>query len=128
MAIMSGIEANVGIICASVPALKALGTRLVPKFLSSRLYGRSKIFEGGRYFRQKNPGASGSGTPRIGPRHVSGSETTVSARPQITIKQSFEMNTIKADETGLGIDGIKGRESGWEVSCYAPAMLRGREP
>lgn len=42
IAIWSCIEINVGIICASVPALKALVVRLAPKLVLSNIYHRSR--------------------------------------------------------------------------------------
>lgn len=112
--------------CASVPALKALGVRVLPKLLLSNLYARSRTPGGGRYIKQKN--TSGTGPRSSGVPDASSSDTTSCTKPQITIEQSFEMNTIRAQGTGEERNARHERSNSREVSCYAPAVLRGPEP
>ncbi|KAI9150321.1 LOW QUALITY PROTEIN: Satratoxin biosynthesis SC0 cluster protein [Paramyrothecium foliicola] len=127
IAIWSGIEIYVGIMCASVPALKALGVRLIPKLLLSNLYARSRTPGGGRYVRQKNPSGDDSRHPSR-TAGISSTETATSAKAQITIEQSFEMSTIRAEEMDLSRRNGTGQESGLEVSCYAPGVLKNEVP
>lgn len=115
IAIWSCIEINVGIMCASVPALKALAVRVFPKFVLSNLYARSKTPYGGRYGRQP----SGTDASR-------GAESSTHDRKksQITVQQSFEMNAMTVREAEVvSQDGsekdLVTSGSGWRADCYA---------
>jgi hypothetical protein len=118
IAIWSGIEINVGIICASIPALKTLGVRVLPKLLLSNLYARSRTPSGGRYIKHRNESISAAASRGIPDTPASDAATT---KPHITIEQSFEMNTISAPDAAQVREPRRDRDSVWEVSCRPAA-------
>jgi hypothetical protein len=103
IAIWSCIEINVGIVCASVPALKALAAKVFPKILLSGIYSRSR-FRNGRYVRQHsendNEASGGGAGAQDGGSSASSSDPKSAKRPHqhITVQQSFEMNTFATTE------------------------------
>ncbi|KAK0728827.1 hypothetical protein B0T26DRAFT_638721 [Lasiosphaeria miniovina] len=96
IAIWSSIEINVGIICASLPALKPLAAKLFPRLLLSGLYARTKEAapSGGR---EAVGGSSGSGS-HGGRRsdHTASEDAHSGHRAEIRVSQSFEMTSAPA--------------------------------
>lgn len=92
IAIWSCIEINTGIVCASVPALKAMAAKVFPKILSSGIYSRSR-FRNARYIRHE--GGDNGSVPPDGPEQPVSNDSS-SKTPRITIEQSFEMNSINS--------------------------------
>ncbi|KAK3373147.1 hypothetical protein B0T24DRAFT_527497 [Lasiosphaeria ovina] len=96
IAIWSSIEINVGIICASLPALKPVADKLFPRMLLSGLYARTKeaARSGGR---EAVGGFSGSGS-HSGRRskHVASKDAYSVHRAEIRVNQSFEMTSAPA--------------------------------
>ena len=109
-----------GIICASVPALKPLVTQVFPKIVLSDFYSRSKNSHG-RYVQHSsgidNPGQGGSAATR--------SDVSASKRPGIIVQQTFEMNAMPAasapEPEALSNDGSENNlvQNGRRTDCYA---------
>ena len=113
IALFSGLEINVAIICASVPALKPLVVKMFPKMLLSDLYARSK--------RAYYPGAENIGT-------TSGTGNTRSqtqgTRTDIKVVQSIEMKSVPTTGYEEGKTSRDGSEknlvtSTWQADCYS---------
>ncbi|KAK3377461.1 hypothetical protein B0H63DRAFT_477246 [Podospora didyma] len=150
IAIWSSIEINVGIICASIPALKPLAVKLFPRMLLSNLYARTK---GAAYYAGRSGGKGGnrshSGTG--GSRHMAGGSGQTSGMRSgnnrttevIQIKQSFEMTSVPAtavDDAGRNVaavdieDGKTSRDgseknlvgSSWQDEYYKKVTISSR--
>ena len=109
MAIWSAIEINVGITCASVPALKPLIVRWFPGLLPSTVRSRT-----GRTGFQRND----YGKPLTLPLKVDAKE------PGITIEQTIEMHAVPAaNDRKPSCDGSEKalvEQAGWHTAeCSA---------
>ncbi|KAJ5899244.1 hypothetical protein N7495_003988 [Penicillium taxi] len=120
IAIWSGIEINLGIICASVPTLKPLASRLLPKLLSYDLYNTSgRAYGGDRSTRIKVTGDYGRHT-RLEESQKTAIDTT------IMVEQSIELRTVAApcteDSDKLSQDGSQNElvdGTGWHSAKLA---------
>ncbi|KAF4506510.1 hypothetical protein G6O67_006589 [Ophiocordyceps sinensis] len=114
IAIWSGLEINVAIVCASVPALKPLFVKFFPQIISS-LGDSAKRSRGGR-------SAHGSA-----PRREQGGDDDCRASPlEIKVQQSFEMRAVAANaDADADADDdseknlVRGSERVWSAACFA---------
>jgi hypothetical protein len=111
IAIWSCLEINIAIICASVPALKALFIKIIPKLGS--LHSSAKRYGNGtngtlplHSFDNRDPGAS----------HSDRSDKT--GKMEIKVHQSIEMKTLPAEEQDT--DSEKNLvTTSWMADCYS---------
>ncbi|KAK3686129.1 hypothetical protein B0T22DRAFT_538324 [Podospora appendiculata] len=118
IAIWSGLEINVAIMCASVPALKPLVVKFFPKMLLSELYARTK---GAAYYANHKAGTAGGGSNTGGSNAGSrqdhlrsgggrgGSALRSANRAEIQVEQSFEMKSVPM--TAMDLDDGGGKTS-----------------
>ncbi|KAJ4190648.1 hypothetical protein NW759_016713 [Fusarium solani] len=113
IALWSGLEINVAIICACVPALKPLFVRAFPRLISSFISST----------KTSKPNLSTHGILPLG--RVDGRNTGAIDKEDndmaIQVRQSFEMKAVSADrDDGSDKNLVPGPESStWTIECYA---------
>ncbi|KAM5349038.1 hypothetical protein ACJ41O_008861 [Fusarium nematophilum] len=118
IAIWSGLEINISIICACVPALKPLFIRAFPRFLSS--LGHSK---------RSNPHSSTHGNlPLDSIGHQDPQPTDIEDNGiVIRVHQSFQMQALPIDRDDASDKNLvpDPRSSTWTTSCSSAYRNRG---
>ncbi|KAF9872151.1 hypothetical protein CkaCkLH20_10488 [Colletotrichum karsti] len=108
IAVWSGLEINIAIICASVPALKALFIKIIPKLgtyknYSKTPYGRSTA---GNLQLQSFDKRSRNFSQRDADK----------TKMEIQVQRSIEMNVIPIEDDDSQKDLVT---NGWAAGCYA---------
>lgn len=109
IAIWSGLEINVAIICASVPALKPLFVKFFPQMISSL----------GDSAKRSRTGRSAHGSaPR---RDQSGDHDFKASPLEIQVQQSFEMRAVANDADDDSERNLVTTPHGpvWTAACFA---------
>ncbi|KAH9231968.1 hypothetical protein K456DRAFT_1870072 [Colletotrichum gloeosporioides 23] len=108
IAVWSGLEINIAIICASVPALKALFIKIIPKLGTYKKYSKNPY---GRSTTGNLPLRSFD--KRTGNFSQSGKD---SSKMEIQVHRSIEMNVMPIEDDDSQKDLVT---NGWAAGCYA---------
>ena len=123
IALWSGLEINIAISCASVPQLKAMFVKVIPKlttyYSSSNGYGNGAS-ERGTGARGTQPHRSQTG------KNASATATADKENPNertkggIMVERAFEMQSIPVPDDGSEQNLVV---NGWNADCYAKEDL-----
>ncbi|RYP59457.1 hypothetical protein DL770_010194 [Monosporascus sp. CRB-9-2] len=130
IALWSGLEINIAIACASVPQLKAMFVRIIPKLSyysgSRTLYGTGASGGGGHNgaggSRGTHPhhrsGAGGKSATEMATGHHDGEDPHELNKDQggILVERAFEMQSMPAAEDGSEENLVA---NSWNVGCYS---------
>ncbi|KAL0932704.1 uncharacterized protein CTRU02_211667 [Colletotrichum truncatum] len=108
IAVWSGLEINIAIICASIPALKALFIKIIPKLGTYKKYSKNPY---GRSTTGNLPLQSFD--KRTGNFSQRGKENN---KMEIQVQRSIEMNVIPLEDDDSQKDLVT---NGWAAGCYA---------
>ncbi|RYP51488.1 hypothetical protein DL768_003172 [Monosporascus sp. mg162] len=122
IALWSGLEINIAIACASVPQLKAMFVRIIPKLSyhsgSRTPYGTGAGGSSGTHPHRRS-GAGGKNATGMGTGH-DGDEEDPHERDKnqggILVERAFEMQSMPAAEDGSEENLVA---SSWNAGCYS---------
>ncbi|KAH6975105.1 hypothetical protein BKA56DRAFT_553579 [Ilyonectria sp. MPI-CAGE-AT-0026] len=122
IAIWSGLECNIAIICACVPSLKPLSSRTFPGLVGS-LNHSSKQPSGGRY----THGSSHNYDNITHNTRNNGSVVDTDSR-RINVEQSFEMKTTTGSDNDSEKNLVNGTAAAYHSQIYTSTNRRLPEP
>ncbi|PHH91908.1 hypothetical protein CDD83_9775 [Cordyceps sp. RAO-2017] len=122
IAIWSGLEINIAIICASVPALKPLFVKFFPQLISS-LGDSAKRSRSGRSAHGSMPHRGSENRTQ-----QSGDHDSKTCPLEIQVQQSFEMKAVAPERDDDSEKNLVPRNAAtWTAECYAgPRHQRSR--